>query len=219
MSPFIYSQDVRDTAYQVDTIFLPAEAVTFTGSNLYFVGDNSIQMVNADGENATKFIMWNDGEKGEYWIDGLASEAGKSTQDVLGSIASPNATRQAAGEDQFYVLTDTGRKANDGQPIYTVSAPVGSNIEQGTYQAQAKNAQSAIINSKLFNVTDAKVVNVNGTRNALDAGLKWPGITDLTTLNEAGGLTATRRVNVSAVVDPINHTAITIYVDWDQPNG
>ena len=232
-SDYIYAQDNTGTSKQADVIFIPAEAVTGAGSQLYYVGSNTMLMTNAYGRDATKFTMYVDGNKGEYWIAGL-----------IGANDTVYPGRDAklvndSGTDLFYNLTDTGLKANDGQPIYTVDALPNSATEytqnrsntgyiiQQNYVATTKDAQTAMIGgeapiagqSVLYRVSGAKVVNLNADNKTTTTSCVWPGVTDLATLNEASSLnnvTTQLDVKVSCVLSNDNLTVQTIYVCWDQ---
>ncbi len=239
-SDFIYAQDNTGTAKQADVIFLPAEAVSGVGSQLYYVGNNSGLLTNAYGRDATKFTMYMDGEKGEYWVIGLVGTA--ETGAYAGRDADTVAT--AANSDRFYTLTDTGLKANDGEPIYAVDmqtnaatgdpynattgrSEAGYIIEQ-RYTATTKDSQTATIGgvapiaalSPLYKVTGAKVVNLNADNKTSATSCVWPGITDLATLNEASSLNNVTgngtRPLVSCVVSADGLTVTTIYVCWNQ---
>ena len=223
---------------QADVIFLPAEAVQGVGSQLYYVGNNSGLLTNAYGRDATKFAMYVDGERGEYWVAGLV---GAADTDYAGRDARTVAT--AANSDAFYTLTDTGLKANDGEPIYAVDAmpnaatgnPYNATtgrseagyIDEMNYTATTKDSQTAAICgfapiaalSPLYKVTGAKVVNLNADNKTSATSCVWPGITDLATLNEASSLnnvTTQVPVKVSCVVSADGLTVTTIYVCWDQ---
>ena len=235
-SDFIYAQDNTGTSKQADVIFLPAEIVQGVGSQLHYVGNNSGLLTNAYGRDATKFAMYVDGERGEYWVAGLVSAA---DTDYAGRDAHTVAT--AGSNDAFYTLTDTGLKANDGQPIYAVdlmpnTASEYTNdrtntgyIREQHYVATTKDSQTALIggvtplaaatNKVLYKVTGAKVVNLNADNKTSATSCVWPGITDLTTLNEASSLnnvTTQVPVKVSCVVAENGVDVTTIYVCWDQ---
>lgn len=233
-SDFIYAQDNTGTSKQADVIFLPAEAVSGVGSQLYYVGNNNGLLTNAYGRDATKFAMYVDGERGEYWVAGLV---GAADADYAGRDAFTVAN--AANSDAFYTLTDTGLKANDGEPIYAVNlmpntaAEYTNNrtntgyIREQNYVATTKDSQTALIGgvapiagqSVLYKVTGAKVVNLNADNKTGANTCVWPGISDLTTLNEASSLnnvTTQVPVKVSCVVSADGLTVTAIYVCWDQ---
>ena len=237
-SDFIYAQDNTGTAKQANVIFLPAEAVVGVGSQMHYVGNNTGLLTNAYGRDATKFAMYVDGERGEYWVAGLV---GSADTDYAGRDAQTVAN--AANSDSFWTLTDTGLKANDGQPIYAVdlmsnlaagnpyNATTGRSeagyIDEMNYTATTKDSQTATIGgvapiaalNPLYKVTGAKVVNLNKDNKTSATSCVWPGITDLTTLNEASSLNNINTqvpVKVSCLVSDDGLTVTTIYVCWDQ---
>ncbi len=246
-SDFIYAQDNTGTAKQANVIFLPAEAVDGVGSSLYYVGNSTPLLVNAYGEDATKFAMYVDGERGEYWIEGLVDDtqaAGptRTSATIVAFGATAGIGTVADNHDQFYNLTDTGKKAIDGQPIYSVTAVTASydTAVGGTnrakdgiviakdYVAATTDSQTAMIYTTigatpsagaLYKVTGAKVVNLNKDNKTSATSCVWPNITDLATLNEASSLNnvaAYREVQVSVVLSSDNLTAEVIYVCYNQ---
>ncbi len=241
-SNYVYAQNATGTSKQADVIFIPEEAVDGVGSSLYYVGNATPLLVNAYGEDATKFAMYVDGERGEYWIQGLVNDSAavgsRNSATIVANGGTPGATGSAPdNHDQFYNLTDTGLKATDGQPIYTVTA-VTASYNGTTYRAQdgiviakdyvaaTTDSQTAMIyttigttpsDGALYKVTGAKVVNLNAQNTG--AAKVWPDITDLATLNEASSLNNTNNyhdVQVSAVLSGDNLTAEVIYVCYNQ---
>ncbi len=241
-SNYVYAQNATGTSKQADVIFIPEDAVDGVGSSLYYVGNATPLLVNAYGEDATKFAMYVDGERGEYWIEGLVDDT--QTAGPTRTSATTVAFGATAGtdtipdnHDKFYNLTDTGLKATDGQPIYTVDAVTASyngttnRAEDGIviakdYVAATTDSQTAMIyttigttpsDGALYKVTGAKVVNLNAQNTG--AAKVWPDITDLATLNEASSLNNTNNyhdVQVSAVLSGDNLTAEVIYVCYNQ---
>ena len=241
-SNYVYAQNATGTSKQADVIFIPEEAVNGVGSSLYYVGNATPLLVNAYGEDATKFAMYVDGERAEYWIKGLVDDTqvagtARTSATIVAFGATAGTDTIPDNHDQFYNLTDTGLKATDGQPIYTVTA-VTASYNGTTYRAQdgiviakdyvaaTTDSQTAMIytaisatpsNGALYNVGTAKVVNLNAQNTG--AARVWPNITDLATLNEASSLNnvnSYREVQVSAVLSGDNLTAEVIYVCYNQ---
>ena len=241
-SNYVYAQNATGTSKQADVIFIPEDAVDGVGSSLYYVGNATPLLVNAYGEDATKFAMYVDGERGEYWIQGLVNDAqtagpNRTSATIVAFGATAGTDTIPDNHDKFYNLTDTGLKATDGQPIYTVDAVTASyngttnRAEDGIviakdYVAATTDSQTAMIYTTigttpsagaLYKVTGAKVVNLNAQNTG--AAKVWPDITDLATLNEASSLNNTNNyhdVQVSAVLSGDNLTAEVIYVCYNQ---
>ena len=112
-SPYTYAQS-GDTAMKIDTIILPESAVSWSGgSGLYYVGNPSAGMINSWGTDAWKYDLYEDGELKQVW---LTNDPSQSTWSV---DTNGNDNDYNLFKDTFYNLKDTGKKANDGQPIYT----------------------------------------------------------------------------------------------------
>ena len=213
-SPFVYAQN-RVLSRQADVIILPAAAVTRTNSaNIRYVGNATPTMTNSNavlGNTATRFTMYNNGEAEQVWIEGLIDNA--QAANAVGSTTRNSATLVAYGNtqnnanryhDHFWNLIDTGKTANDGQPIYRVTPVVGTVAAypdaseltvQNVYVASTYSAQTGSFTTdatitgvaavtRMLNVASAKITNLN----ADNPNPTWPGITDLSTLNEAGSL-------------------------------
>ena len=227
-SPFTYSQ-TGARGYQADVVILPAAAVKWSGSSsMFYVGDNTYTLINAD-DNASQFTMYVNGERASYWLDGLAVDitVGGSTVSANGSAE----TVQTGSPDQFYNLIDTGKKANDGKPIYTLDgaaiAPSAgaadgvitvSQYVSATYASQTATfiQDTTVLTTPMRNVSNAKVINVNKDNSTVT----WPGITDLATLNAAGSLeqyVGNDEVKVTAILNSENPLVVDyIYVCFDQ---
>ncbi len=126
-SPFNYAQNygfTYGTAKAANVVYLPADAVTFnkaTSSSLYFVGDNSSTTINAYGENAVQFTMYQDGVKGTYWVEGnLGDDTHKNSTNYAGGTSSSAGIILKEGKNVFYGLADSGKKTNFGETIYRV---------------------------------------------------------------------------------------------------
>ena len=207
-SDFVYAQTLGTLSKQIDTIILPAAAVTrANSSNLYYVGNPAATLWNGNvtGEKATQFTMYKDGEAESIWIEGLSYEAagaGNSAHDVANS------------SDTFWQLRATSKKTNTGETIYQAGSyastvfterlafadpnsgdavaarptAVGTTGNNGmahvTYNATTYDAQIAAICGALKNVSSAKIVNLNAkgspviTANNNASGYVWPGIDD-----------------------------------------
>ncbi len=112
-SPYTYAQSGQ-TAMKIDTIILPKAAVSWSGgSGLYYVGNPNYSMINSWGTDAWKYDLYEDGELKQVWLTNDPSVT--ATADAAAS--KPETTQLS--KDTFYNLKDTGKKANDGQPIYT----------------------------------------------------------------------------------------------------
>ena len=186
-SPYTYAQS-GDTAMKIDTIILPKSAVSWSGgSGLYYVGNPSASMINSWGTDAWKYDLYEDGELKQVWLTNDPSQA----TFTAGSDGSDNDYNLC--KDTFYNLKDTGKKANDGQPIYTAGnyaangtwtagtyltnnntgdlLPDGAKVTYltgATYSAITRDAQTATFDAtakKLLNVASAKVVNLNAEAN------------------------------------------------------
>lgn len=228
-SPFTYAQDYETSAYQVDSIFIPAALLDKTASatsSLVFVGNNARGLINATSTVATQFTMYKDGVEGKYWVAGLIDSADTDAYTI-----------NELGHNVFYNLVDSGKKANDGQPVYKIAAVSSTTADKligryydGTtandstlaasasklYKATTQNSQIALINvttkdgtaDTAFNVGSAKVKNLD-TDN-------WPGIKDsLETLNAASSLEKNDGVTVSCVLASSGSRLVSlIYVDY-----
>ena len=115
-SPYTYAQSGQ-TAMKIDTIILPAAAVSWSGgSGLYYVGDPNYTLINSWGTGAWKYNLYKDGELEQIWLTNDPSNGTAPTN--YGTPATADATYNLVN-DVFLNLKDTGEKANDGQPIYT----------------------------------------------------------------------------------------------------
>ena len=93
----------------------------------------------------------------------------------------------------------------------------------GNYVATTKDSQVATINTNgthavPFNVGSAKVVNLSGKGNATTLGARYPGITDLSSLNDSASVNANLKVSV-VVSDDNNMIVTTIFVAYNQSNA
>ena len=93
----------------------------------------------------------------------------------------------------------------------------------GNYVATTKDSQVATINTDgthavPFNVGSAKVVNLSGKGNATTLGARYPGITDLSSLNDSASVNANLKVSV-VVSDDNNMIVTTIFVAYNQNNA
>ena len=227
-SPFTYAQ-TGARGYQADVVILPAAAVKWSGSSsMFYVGDNTYTLINAD-DNASQFTMYVNGERASYWLDGLAVDITVNGATVAASGSAK--TVQTGSTDQFYNLIDTGKKANDGKPIYTLDgaaiAPSAgaangvitvSQYVSATYASQTATfiQETTALTTPMRNVSNAKVINVNKDNSTVT----WPGITDLATLNAAGSLeqyVGNDEVKVTAILNSENPLVVDyIYVCFDQ---
>ncbi len=98
-----------------------------------------------------------------------------------------------------------------------------ANSDVGNYVATTKDSQVATINTdgthaKAFNVGSAKVVNLSGKGDATTLGARYPGITDLSSLNDSASVNANLKVSV-VVSDDNNMIVTTIFVAYNQNNA
>lgn len=241
---FNYAQDYTTTAWAVDEVYIPAEAISRTGTvsnSLYFIGDRTVSLLNNEGEDASQFTMYNaKGEKEFVWIAGLPTDA-----------ANTSATAKILGADSgdFFVnLVDTGDKANDNKPIYTL-AEVSTTADDdnagivGLYVQDVEAAGNKMVLDEANDVgadavftylastysqhiasigsTRANLWNVEGaTVVNLDTDT-FPGVKDVATLNAASSIKnpigANQGVKVSAVRNADNAQKLdVIFVNSDQ---
>ena len=127
-SPYTYAQS-GDTAMKIDTIILPKEAVSWSGgSGLYYVGNPNYSMINSWGTDAWKYDLYEDGELKQVWLTNDPSV----TAAVAATANKPETTQLT--KDTFLNLKDTGKKANDGEPIYTAGNYSAAGVwTAGTY--------------------------------------------------------------------------------------
>ncbi len=109
-----YAQDYMGSAWEIQSVFLPKDALTFTGTvenALRFVGDNTLDAISVvEGDQITRFTMYDkDGNEGKYWVDGYIAD-GNSSAWVI----------DQNNDNVFYNLVATGKATVDGQPIYSV---------------------------------------------------------------------------------------------------
>ena len=211
-SRFTYAS-VQDNNFQIDTLILPADALSWTGkTNLHYVGDSDkTAEIRIGNEWFTQFTMYVDGEEQSVWVEGRDSTSNTSANVI------------AQNDDRFYELANTGKTLSDGTtPVYmihdadygiavrtaggTVSTPSYTNnradedtpfIVQADYWAATYASQTATLT---YDVTTPYARNdsndqqvsyrVDGAKvvnlNAKRSGTDkiWPGITDLGSLND-----------------------------------
>ena len=97
-----------------------------------------------------------------------------------------------------------------------------ANGDVGNYVATTKDSQVATIittgtTAKAFNVGSAKVVNLSGKGDAATLGTRYPGISDLSSLNDSASVNANLKVSV-VVSDDNNMIVTTIFVAYNQNN-
>ena len=225
-SPFVHAQN-RVLSRQADVIILPAAAVYRTSnSSTYYVGNSAPTLLDAN-RDATQFTMYYNGVAESIWVNGIDDKDTTVENSAEAVIANYH--------DRFYNLTDTGKTAVDGKPIYTVEL-VNPAWTQNLYTASTQNAETANFTATLTNSTDhalddttlrrvdsANIVNLNKDNPAA----RWPGINSLTTLNYAGSLgdygadgvhhAGDQDLYVSAIVDGL--TVQYLYVCYDQTPG
>ena len=201
-SDFVYAQDKDYAAINVDTVFIPAEALTFTGAgvnSLYYAGSNAHTLVDAADSDVKQYTLYVNGEKQNVWLD------------------------NAPTQDSFHTLAASTKKTVSGDPVYTPTAitTAADALKKGAvwvsggaaYTAQTWDTNTATIGTALYRIADGvKVANVNKD-NA--AACVWPGIDSLATLNDASSLNATSTVKVNALLNEDGQLAV-IYVCYAQ---
>jgi len=232
LSSETYDQVYDPSAKVIDTVFIPATMITRTPSvsgDLYFVGDSTANIINAD-DNATLYTMYKNGVEGTYWINGLSD----LTKDGNVNGTDPDADIVTElGDNVFYQLVDSGRTAHDGGKIYTLLAMTTATADRtiigqyyGTstttadtttvmanaatttgYLATTRNSQVAFIGGRtanfLYNVQNAIVKNLHAAYT----------INSLADLNGQSSLTSNQGVNVSCVLGDTTSTIGLIYVN------
>ena len=171
MSNYMYS-NTGVISKQVDTIILPKDALEYDGgNNLYFFHKVTSSVASA-GDDAYLFEGYQNGEKVNVWVD----VANVKVAAGVGTICVANNTTELAA-DKFLLLVDSGKKAANGEPVYTTkavdaTAGTGQNVAPGTspnaicydtataYKADTMNTQTALLDTTLVKVADAKVVNL-----------------------------------------------------------
>ena len=124
-----YSQNYYQMDKHIDTVFIPRVLVKWTANpgsgNLYFVGDETHGLIDA-GTDATQFTFHQGTESRTLWIAGQLG--GTNDRAVLNA----NVVGNAANRDTFYWLFDTGAKAKDGEPIYTINTTTQTPANAGS---------------------------------------------------------------------------------------
>ena len=124
-NPFQYAQNYDTSAREITKIYIPSALVKLTSkvdSNLFFVGDSKGSLINAYGQSATLFTMYQNGEATDRWIQGVSDGAS-------GSFANDADTIVDLGDNVFYTLVPTSKKAADGSTIYEIAAVANSQAE------------------------------------------------------------------------------------------
>ncbi len=236
-----YAQDYMGSAWEIKSVFLPVDALTFTGTvenALRFVGDNTLDAISVvEGDQITRFTMYDkDGNEGKYWVDGYIAD-GNSSAWVI----------EQNNDNVFYNLVATGKATVDGQPIYsvrplsakeaegvigqyydetptmvgdTLTYTAGVDVSIGTdYTGATAPALYAATtaNSQIAYIDEKPLSAASDLYNVGAAKVVnlnrgvFPGITDLASLNNAGSLTDNGGVPVSCVRSGI--TVSTIFVN------
>ncbi len=174
-SPYTYAQS-GDTAMKIDTIILPKSAVSWSGgSGLYYVGNPSASMINSWGTDAWKYDLYEDGELKQVWLTNDPSQA----TFTAGSDGSDNDYNLC--KDTFYNLKDTGKKANDGQPIYTAGNYGTNGVWTGGLGINCNDNPSVLIvptgNNFQWTMTGGAGVDNGDDKNALTGGIRYSAVT------------------------------------------
>ncbi len=124
-NPFQYAQNYDTSAREITKIYIPSALVKLTSkvdSNLFFVGDSKGSLINAYGQSATLFTMYQNGVATDRWIQGVSDGAS-------GSFANDADTIVDLGNNVFYTLVPTSKKAADGNTIYEIAAVANTQAE------------------------------------------------------------------------------------------
>ena len=200
-------------------------------------GNEATQFTMYDTEG-NEVKMWIEGDSRATATNGTIADGATSAHIVANSYT--GATGNAY--DKFYELVPTEDKTIGGETIYKIGEidagayiahansfanhyPDDSTITRGgsgvgSYVATTKDSQVATIytdQATPFNVGSAKVVNLSGKGDATTLGARYPGITDLSSLNDSASVNANLKVSV-VVSDDNNMIVTTIFVAYNQNN-
>ena len=159
-----------------------------------------------------------------YANDGSTTTATTATavnQPTLTGMRIPNMS--ALGVDEGPILGSgpvATAKAYYTAATYSSQTATISSQENASANVLAGGA----INAAIYTVANAKVVNLNAANSPATGSSKgyvWPGVTDLTSLNDAASTAAvyagSYQPKVAVQLDPNdNLTIAVIYVCWDQ---
>ena len=206
-------------------------------------GNEATQFTMYDAEG-NEVKMWIEGDsRAATTADNTIANGNTSAHIIANTCQTP----AAQGTDRFFELVPTEDKTISGETIYkigeinagiyiahadtldannypengTVATNIGDDV--GTYVATTKDSQVATIittgtTAKAFNVGSAKVVNLSGKGDATTLGTRYPGITDLSSLNDSASVNANLKVSV-VVSDDNNMIVTTIFVAYNQNNA
>ena len=200
-------------------------------------GNEATQFTMYDTEG-NEVKMWIEGDSRATATDGDIANGATSAHIVANSYT--GATGNAY--DKFYELVPTEDKTIGGETIYKIGEidagayiahansfanhyPDDSTITRGgsgvgSYVATTKDSQVATIytdQATPFNVGSAKVVNLSGKGDATTLGARYPGISDLSSLNDSASVNAHLKVSV-VVSDDNSMIVTTIFVAYNQDN-
>ena len=205
-------------------------------------GNEATQFTMYDAEG-NEVKMWIEGDSRATTATNNTIANGNTSAHIIANTCQTPATQ---GTDRFFELVPTEDKTISGETIYkigeinagvyiahantldannypengTVATNIGNNV--GTYVATTKDSQVATIittgtTAKAFNVGSAKVVNLSGKGDAATLGTRYPGISDLSSLNDSASVNANLKVSV-VVSDDNNMIVTTIFVAYNQNN-
>ena len=205
-------------------------------------GNEATQFTMYDAEG-NEVKMWIEGDSRATTATDNTIANGNTSAHIIANTCQTPATQ---GTDRFFELVPTEDKTISGETIYkigeinagvyiahantldannypengTVATNIGDDV--GTYVATTKDSQVATIittgtTAKAFNVGSAKVVNLSGKGDAATLGTRYPGITDLSSLNDSASVNANLKVSV-VVSDDNNMIVTTIFVAYNQNN-
>ncbi len=206
-------------------------------------GNEATQFTMYDTEG-NEVKMWIEGDSRATTTADNTIANGNTSAHIIANTCQTPATQ---GTDRFFELVPTEDKTISGETIYkigeinagvyiahantldannypengTVATNIGDDV--GTYVATTKDSQVATIittgtTAKAFNVGSAKVVNLSGKGDAATLGTRYPGISDLSGLNDSASVNANLKVSV-VVSDDNNMIVTTIFVAYNQNNS
>ncbi len=191
----------------VDTVILDARDLTYTGAKtLYFAPNNNVttvKLAGADATNVDQYVLYNNGEKGTYFVDKDGATA-PTGADANGSFFELTKAYEVNGVPVYKATAVT--TAAGGQE--TLANGGICNVNLGYNYVGVNNLNTAQLGTEIFNVTNAKVVDVEYN----PVTCTHTEITSVKDLNDAvSGLTAySGGIKVAAVYSGVNVSVIYV---------
>ena len=196
-SSYIYNNAVGST-WQVDTVILPAKAMTTTtNANLFYCAKATAGVTDTK-TSAVAYELYNTkGEKATYYLT------------------------SAPSDNTFYTLTETTSTTNNGEKTYAI-ASVGDGSTAGTLTVKVNkayggtgntnNLDTALLDSVLYTVTNAAVVDVTGGKDS--GGKDINAMDSLAALNAAvsGGGYSSVEIDFAYTTGSTPLEAVVIFV-------